>query len=114
MNYPNPLESRQNNRSPLSQRIRLSSTALVVVLIFMICGISILYLIEFNKLSTAGIIIDDLQAKRDKLIIENETWNMRIADLKSLDVIKSQNIVRSMVDIGSNVEYVGTSEKTTE
>jgi hypothetical protein len=76
-----------------------------MVLVILICTVGLLYLIEFNKISTMGILIDDGKNLRDKLIIENEVWNMRIANLKSLDVIQTQETVRSMVNI-DNVEYM--------
>lgn len=64
-----------------------------------------LYLVEFNKLSTMGIVIDALKNERDEYIIENEVWNMRIANLKSLDVIQGQRVIKNMINI-TDVEFI--------
>jgi hypothetical protein len=63
------------------------------------------YLVEFNKISTVGIQIDDLKDVRDDFIVENEVWNMRIANLKSLDVIQSQDVISKMVNV-TDVEFL--------
>ena len=65
------------------------------------------YLSEFNAISTQGVIINDLENQRNELIIENEVWNMRIANLKSMDVIQQQSVVKRMVSIDpAEIEYV--------
>ena len=63
------------------------------------------YLVEFNKISTFGIQIDDLKSVRDKSIVENEVWNMRIANLKSLDVIQNQDVINRMINI-TDIEFL--------
>jgi hypothetical protein len=78
---------------------------IVVVLVFAIVGVSVLYLAEFNNLATQGVIIDELEIKRNRLVIENEVWRMRIAELMSLDVIKNQEVVQAMADV-KDVQYV--------
>lgn len=96
---------RPNRRSPLSQRVHFSSNALIAVLIILIVVISMFYLVEFNKISTIGIQIDESKDIRDKFIIENEVWSMRIANLKSLDVIQNQDVINRMVNI-TDVEFL--------
>ena len=68
---------------------------------------SFLYLSSFNDLASQGVLINDLERKRSRLIIENEVWNMRIANLKSLDVIEEQDVVRRMESIvPEEIEFV--------
>jgi hypothetical protein len=104
---------KRTKRAPLSRRIYISSNAFIVMLIILVVIVSMLYLVEFNKISTMGIIIDDLKDVRDDYIIENEVWNMRIANLKSLDVIQNQDVIRRMVDI-DEVEFIEDSGINTE
>ncbi len=110
MTIAGPLQEKNARRAPLSRKILLSSTIFIVVLIGMIIVISMLYLVEFNKISTMGIQIDELKKVRDNIIVENEVWNMRIASLKSLDVIQNQEIIRKMVNI-NEVEFLESEEK---
>jgi len=81
----------------LIRRIEFGPRAIVLVTIVLVCVVSLLYLAEFNEIATEGVIIDSLKSQRDRLIIENEVWNMRISDVKSLDVIQSTGKVRGMV-----------------
>lgn len=110
MTIAGPLHEKNIRRAPLSRKILLSSTIFIVVLIGMIITISMLYLVEFNKISTMGIQIDELKKVRDNIIVENEVWNMRIASLKSLDVIQTQEIIKKMVNI-NEVEFLESEEK---
>lgn len=81
-------------------------------LILSIGMLSLLYLSGFNHISSQGVVIGELESKRSKLIIENEVWNMRVAKLKSLDVIEQQDIVKKMPSIDPReIEFLDASTK---
>lgn len=85
------------------------------VMFFLVFGIFVvcfLYLSEFNAISSQGVVINDLESERSELIIENEVWNMRIAQLKSMDVIQHQDVVRKMQAIDpAEIEFVDLSRE---
>ena len=94
-------------REPLEKKSLHFYGILIVSMVVSIAGISFLYLIAFNTISSQGIIIVDLGQERNKLMIENEVWNMRISKLKSLDVIEKQSVVKNMQDISpAEIEFV--------
>jgi hypothetical protein len=78
----------------------LSHFQLVVAsLVLAIVALSILFLAEFNNLATQGVIIEELEYKRNSLLVENEVWRMRNSQLKSLDVLTGQEVIKSMADV---------------
>lgn len=88
--------------------------AIILFLTFTIMLTAFLYLSTFNDLSSQGVIINELEAKRSELIIENEVWNMRIAQLKSLDVIERQQVVKRMPQVDpAEIEFVNLSSSST-
>ena len=99
-----------------SQSVSISEIPLIplllIISILSIVVFSFLYLRTFNTLSSQGVIINDLERKRVKLILENEVWNMRISRLKSLDVIHEQPVVKSMVSVDpKEVQFISVPEK---
>ena len=73
------------------------------------------YLAEFNNIATQGVIINELERKRSRLIIENEVWNMRIAQLKSMDVIQHQDVVKKMPPVSpAELEFIDLDYKKPE
>lgn len=81
--------------------------SIISFLVLFISFVSFLYLSEFNAIATQGVVINDLERDRSRLIIENEVWNMRIAKLKSMDVIGEQAVVKRMPTIDpSEIEFV--------
>lgn len=90
----------------------LNPVTLSVVLFMMIVATCFLYLSEFNNIASQGVIINDLERERSELIIQNEVWNMRIARLKSLDVIEQQDVVRRMEFIGpDDLDFVDLDQR---
>lgn len=74
-----------------------------------------MYLDEFNDIATQGVIINSLEIDRSRLIIQNEVWNMRIAQLKSLDVIEQQSVVNRMPTIDpAEIEFINLDQKAKE
>jgi len=85
----------------------LNPYTIIFFLVLFIAMTSFLYLSEFNAIATQGVVINDLERDRSTLIIENEVWNMRIAKLKSMDVIDKQAVVKRMPSIDpSEIEFV--------
>lgn len=86
---------------------------MLIFSILAIITVSFLYLQTFNTLASQGVIINDLERERGKLILENEVWNMRISRLKSLDIIHEQSAVKSMVNVDpKEVEFIQLQEKS--
>lgn len=93
----------------------LNYVTLSVFLISMICFTCFLYLSAFNHISTQGVIINELERSRSELIIENEVWNMRIAQLKSLDVIDQQDVVNRMPTVDpAEIEFIDLDRQNQE
>ena len=96
-------------------KIKLRSFGLPHLMLFLfisICGLSLFYLSEFNHIASQGVVINDLERDRSRLMIENEVWNMRMAKLKSLDVIEHQEVVKKMQSIDpKEIEFVDLAEK---
>lgn len=66
-----------------------------------------MYLSAFNQISSQGVFINQLERARSELIIENEVWNMRIAKLKSMDVIEEQDVVYRMPNVDpAEIEFI--------
>ncbi|MDF2379369.1 MAG: hypothetical protein P1V18_04070 [Candidatus Gracilibacteria bacterium] len=103
------------NRKPDLFSKCLTPTGVSFLLFILIVGTCFLYLSEFNNIASQGVIINDLERSRSELIIQNEVWNMRIARLKSLDVIEQQDVVKSMEFIGpEDLEFVDLDNREEE
>ncbi|MDP2691075.1 MAG: hypothetical protein Q8O95_01560 [bacterium] len=95
------------NRAQRDKKLVLNVTTIIVVLVILLLSTFFLYLSQFNHISSQGVIINELEQGRSELIVENEVWNMRIAKLKSMDVIEKQDVIRRMVTIDpSEIEFV--------
>lgn len=81
------------------RKFSLHIAHLAAFLILSIVVLSLLYLSQFNELSSQGVLIERLERQRSQQIIENEVWNMRMARLKSLDLIEQQKVVQMMSEI---------------
>lgn len=105
---PIPVLPAENKRERnKSKKIVLNVYSLMISLVFLIFTTCFLYLSEFNKISSQGVVINDLERERSELIIENEVWNMRIAQLKSMDVIEHQDVVRKMPTVDpAEIEFI--------
>jgi hypothetical protein len=107
-NTPNLLpqqEVKRGNGKP--RKIVLNIYTIMSFLVALIFATCFLYLSEFNNISSQGVFINDLEQERSELIIQNEVWNMRIAQLKSMDVIEHQDVVRRMQTIDpSEIEFI--------
>jgi hypothetical protein len=100
---------REKNKT---KKIILNVYTLLVFLGFLIFTTCFLYLSEFNLISSQGVFINNLERERSELIIQNEVWNMRIAQLKSMDVIQHQDVVKRMQTIDpSEVEFINLDVK---
>jgi len=85
----------------------LSPPVVIISLGLAIVLTSFFYLSAFNDIASQGVILNDLERDRSQLIIKNEVWNMRIAKLKSLDVIEKQDVIKRMVTIDpAEIEFI--------
>jgi len=111
-----PVQTDPKKRS--SKKVRtlvLNVYSIMLMMILLIMGTSFLYLSEFNEIASQGVIIGELESERNRLIIENEVWNMRIAQLKSLDVIEQQPVVRRMITINpAEIEFIDLDRQPQE
>ncbi len=94
---PSGSEKSPKSRKQVTFQVRMSFlTTLLLISISLVC---FQYLAAFNEISSQGVVINELQRERARLIIENEVWNMRIAQLKSMDVIERQDVVKRMPSV---------------
>ncbi|GEM_PF-5979481 len=85
---------------------------MVLVVFTLIVTVSFLYLSSFNEIASQGGIIHNLELKRSELMRESETWNQRITNLKSLDVIEQQDTVKKMPTINpSEIQFIEIGPK---
>jgi hypothetical protein len=101
--------TRKESKQDAVKKKRVSSQVSMILLGGAIVILSIFYLAEFNKLATDGVILDQLEAQRKRLITENEDWKSKITQLRSLDVIENQPVIAGMLDVGE-VIYVNLDE----
>lgn len=111
--HPGYMPPQENKREKnKTRKIVLNVYSLLFFMAIFIFATFFLYLSEFNKISSQGVFINDLERNRAKLIIENEVWNMRIAQLKSMDVIQHQDVVKRMQTINSSeIEFINLDRK---
>ncbi|MDP3976248.1 MAG: hypothetical protein Q8P95_05030 [bacterium] len=103
---PSVTHERKSRESGFKQ-LFFQAYFVVAVLVILVSFTSFFYLSEFNQVASQGVIINSLERERAKLIIENEVWNMRIARLKSLDVIEMQDVVQRLPIIDpAEIEFV--------
>jgi hypothetical protein len=103
--HEEPDMSRKESKQESYKKKQMSAQLTMTLLGMAIVVLSILYLAEFNKLATDGVILDQLEAQRKRLITENEDWKSKITQLRSLDVIENQPAVEGMTDV-EEVIYV--------
>ena len=111
-----PVQTDQKKRTSKKMKtIVLNVYSVMLLLVLIIMGTSFLYLSEFNDIASQGVIISELESERNRLIIENEVWNMRIAQLKSLDVIEQQPVVKRMITINpAEIEFINLEKQASE
>lgn len=94
-------------RTPLERKSMVLIFLSALVLGLGIAALSFLYLLAFNQIASQGIVIIDLERERNKLLLENEVWNMRISKLKSLDVIEKQKVVKQMETVNpAEIQFI--------
>lgn len=85
------------HRKTLSQKVEVGITSLVLVIVVLIGMISLVYLAHSNRNATRGYALKTLELRRSKLLMENEVWDMEIAQVKSLETLQNDPKIRSMV-----------------
>ena len=107
-----PLPPEMLKKQNKAVTFRMTASGAIMTMISLMTIVCFLYLSEFNNIATQGVIINDLERARSRLIIENEVWNMRIAQLKSMDVIEHQDVVRKMPSIDpAELEFIDLDRK---
>ena len=111
-----PLIPAEKKKRKSSLRLFVFNPGVMIsAFVMLIATLCFLYLSEFNIIASQGVIINDLEHQRSELIIENEVWNMRIAQLKSMDVIEQQEVVKRMVTIDpAEIEFIDLDRRTDE
>ena len=99
------LTLRKTSKQEQVKRMQISSQLTISLLFSALVILSILYLAEFSKLATDGVILDELEARRKRVITENEDWKAKITQLRSLDVVENQPTVKQMKPV-DEVIYV--------
>ena len=80
-----------------SYRVQVGEFSLFVILGTMIGLISLLYLIHVNQSSTSGYIIKSLEVEYNDYLTTSEVWNMRNAEVRSMNVILDSPVIKDMI-----------------
>lgn len=91
---------KQIRKKTLSERIEVGITAVLFVMLVIICLLSLLFLSHSNRVATKGYQIKVLRDERASLLTQNEVLGMKIADLQSLEALENDPKIASMVDAG--------------
>ncbi|MCT4592372.1 MAG: hypothetical protein N4A36_03260 [Candidatus Gracilibacteria bacterium] len=84
-------------KKTLSERVEAGLTAMIFIMVTVICLFALLYLSHSNKVATKGHVLKKLQDERVELIMQNEVLNMKIADLQSLRRLEQDPKIASMI-----------------
>ncbi len=86
-------------RRTLSSRVELGATSLVFVVVALAFVVSLIYLAHANKVATRGYILKQMETEKNTLITQNEIWQQRVSENKSLEAIKNSPAVERMVSV---------------
>lgn len=87
-------------KKTLSQTIEFGAMSLIAVTAMLICILSLVYLTHTNKTATRAYQLTQLKVERDRLIKENEAWNLKISKVQSLLTLQEDNKIQAMVESG--------------
>jgi len=93
-----PADRRKITKKTLSQRVEVGITAVLFVMLVVICLLSLLFLSHTNRVATKGHRIVALRNERNNLLIENEILGMQIADLQSLRNLENDPQILKMIN----------------
>ncbi len=91
--------------APLNWKFSFGPKSLIVVLGIVGLAVSMMYLAHFNQVATKGYDLKRLEIDRQSLLDSNESENMRLADVKSMNAILTSNRIQRMVNV-RNISYV--------
>lgn len=92
-------QRKQIRKKTLSERIEVGITAVLFIMLVIICLLSLLFLSHSNRVATKGYQIKILRDERASLLTQNEVLGMKIADLQSLETLENDPKIASMVNV---------------
>jgi hypothetical protein len=102
-----PVSSR---KKPLSERVEVGITAVLVVMGLLLSTLSLSYLFYANEKATQDYHLRILQEKRSSILQKNEVLSMQIAQLESLENLQQNKKIRTMVDAGEILHIRGDTQ----
>jgi hypothetical protein len=83
-------------RRTLSSRVQIGTVTLTFVIIALALAVSLIYLAHANRTATRGYIIRRLETEKNVIQTQNEIWEQKVSEAKSLGAIKNSKIVAEM------------------
>lgn len=77
-------------------RLEFGSSTVIVGLLVIAVGMSLAYLIHFNRVATKGYDLRRLEAARQELMTQYDIKNMKLAEAKSLNTIINSDRISAM------------------
>lgn len=90
-------------RGGLPLTLRVGKFFLLFSMTLMIGVLSFVYLVKFTEIHTKGYTLRKLEVEHDKLITSKETQSMGIARLRSLNEIRTSDVVARMIPMRNPV-----------
>jgi hypothetical protein len=106
---PPRIGQRSPRKKPLSERVEIGITTVLVIIGLLLTTISLSYLFYANEKATQDYHLRILQEKRSKLVSSNEILSMQIADLESLAALEKSPKIQDMVAMKNPLYLRGNS-----
>lgn len=95
-------------RRTLSARVEIGALTLTFVVITLALVVSLIYLAHANRVATRGYVLKKLELEKNELVTEQEIWQQKVSEAKSLGAIKSSSVVENMRRVRESI-YVRTN-----
>lgn len=97
---------RGEKKKTLAERVVLGTNTLVILLIFLICTVSISYLVHSNRSAAKGYILKELKEDEKKLMQDANYWSLKLSKLTSLKRLERSSIASQMHGMTSDIVYI--------
>jgi hypothetical protein len=115
-NFPNPSTnlsvytpySKSSIKTPAAKKSEVVFTSIIAVLVFIFCGLSLIYLSHANMVATKGYKIKKLQEDRSQLQAELDVWNLKLARLQSVHSLDNSSKITAMQKTEEAPQFIKT------
>ena len=107
---PHQIRPAVAHRKPLSKRVEIGLTAVLVVIGLVLATLSLSYLFYANEKATQDYQLRVLQDQRAEFITKNEVLAMQIASLESLEALAENKQIANMVPAENLLYISGVSQ----